>query len=81
MACPSSYPCYPRATATAPAPTYASVVTTVARLEVDRLVHAEMDQLRGSRGRGSRGGTVPPWRSHRRPRAREGPRPWPPRPD
>ena len=23
----------------------------------------------------------PPWRSHRRPRAREGPRPWPPRPD
>ena len=44
------------ARATATAPTYASVVTTVARLEMDRLVHAEMDRLRGSRGRG----TVPP---------------------
>ena len=47
------------ARATATAPTYASVVATVARLEMDRLAHAEMDRLRGSRGRG---------RSHRRPR-------------
>ena len=74
------------ARATAIAPTYASVVATVARLEMDTLAHAEMDWLRGSRGkgrgRGSRGGTPPPpWRSHRRPRAREELKPWPPRPD
>ena len=71
---------------TVTAPTYARVMATVARLEKDRLVRAEMHQPMGSRGRGrgrgSRGGAPPPpWRSHRRPRAREGPSPWPPRPD